>query len=91
MIRQYGDLESLDGELQELEEKERGLERAKQEELEAVEEKYAKLTAEIQEKRAVLIERQTEARTWRAVGENFRQVVNWQFKRLPVEREKSEC
>ena len=91
MIQQYGDLESLDGELQVLEEKERGLERAKQEELEAVEEKYAKLTAEIQEKRAVLIERQTEARTWRAVGENFRQVVNWQFKRLPAEREKSEC
>ena len=63
-----------------LEEQERGLEPAKQAELEAVEEKYAKLTAEIQEKRAVLIERQTEARTWRAVGGNFRQVVNWQFK-----------
>ena len=61
-----------------LEEQERGLEQAKQAEIEAVEEKYAKLTAEIQEKRAVLVERQTEARTWKAVGENFRQVVNWQ-------------
>ena len=41
-----------------LEEQERGLEQAKQAEIEAVEEKYAKLTAEIQEKRAVLVDRQ---------------------------------
>ena len=31
-----------------------------------------------------------EARTWKVVGENFMQVVNWQFNRLPSEREKSE-
>ena len=31
-----------------------------------------------------------EARTWKVVGENFMQVVNWQFNTLPSEREKSE-
>ena len=50
-----------------LEEQERGLEQAKQAEIEAVKEKYAKLPAGIQEKRAVLVERQTEARTWKVV------------------------
>ena len=58
---------SLDAELQVLEEQERGLEQAKQAEIEAVKEKYAKLPAGIQEKRAVLVERQTEARTWKVV------------------------
>ena len=52
-------MESLDAELQVLEEQERGLEQAKQAEIEAVKEKYAKLPAGIQEKRAVLVERQT--------------------------------
>ena len=73
-----------------LEEQERGLEQAKQAEIEAVKEKYAKLPAGILEKRAVLVERQTEARTWKVVGEKLMQVVNWQFNRLPSEREKSE-
>ena len=58
--------------------------------IEAVKGKYAKLTAEIQERRTVLVERHMEARTWEVVGKNFRQAVNWQIKRLPAEHEKSE-